>query len=239
MLAPDPVHPADERRQAVRPGQVPVPELVLLRIEVLLAPGRDRRVLAELERRPVDPVRRGEGGRQHEAQLERRMAAVLQELVQDVRRVRPHVRAEVLADRAAGQLREVVHQLVLRVAPREVRVRLAEAGLGQPVHHLGSGERLGQEQDVGMIGLDRADQPLPEREWLGVRVVDAQDPNALLDPEADHVGQALPQRRPVLGLEVERVDVLVFLGRVLGVLDTAVGALAEPCRVLAYPRMVG
>ena len=33
---------------------------------------------------------------------------------------------------------------------------------------------------------------------------------------------------PVLGSEVERVDVLVFLGRVFGVLDGAVGARSEP-----------
>src|SRR5262249_62070084 len=40
-------------------------------------------------------------------------------------------------------------------------------------------------------------------------------------------------------VEIERVDVLVLLRGVLGVLDGAVGPMAEPVRVLAHERMVG
>ncbi len=39
--------------------------------------------------------------------------------------------------------------------------------------------------------------------------------------------------------EVDGVDVLVLLGRVLGVLDGAVGPVVEPGRVLLHPRVVG
>ena len=39
-------------------------------------------------------------------------------------------------------------------------------------------------------------------------------------------------------IEVQRVDVLVFLGRVLGVRDPAVGPLGEPFRVLGHPGVV-
>ena len=46
---------------------------------------------------------------------------------------------------------------------------------------------------------------------------------------------AEPHLAPLRRLEVEGVDVLVLLRRVLGVLDAAVGALAEPLRVLASP----
>ncbi len=74
----------------------------------------------------------------------------------------------------------------------------------------------------GYSALISRDQPLPEVERLGVRVVDAEDPDALLGPEQDHARQLLPQRLPGIGLEVERVDVLVLLGRVLRVLDRAV-----------------
>src|SRR6202007_215492 len=44
---------------------------------------------------------------------------------------------------------------------------------------------------------------------------------------------------PVLGVEVDRVDVLVPLGRVLRVADGAVGAVPEPLRMLPHPGMVG
>ena len=91
----------------------------------------------------------------------------------------------------------------------------------------------------GVLGLDLGDQPLPERERLGVRVVDPEDPHALLDPEADDVRERLPELAPGLRLEVERVDVLVLLGRVLGVLDRAVGPVPEPLGVLGDPGVVG
>ena len=86
---------------------------------------------------------------------------------------------------------------------------------------------------VGVRAPDLAERPLPEAERLGVRIVDAEDRHAVRDPELDHRLQLVPERRPVVRLEVERVDVLVLLRRVLGVLDRAVGAVAEPRRVLA------
>ena len=82
-------------------------------------------------------------------------------------------------------------------------------------------------------------QPLPERERLGVRVVDAEGAHAVLAPEQRHLEQRVPQPAPVARREVERVDVLVALGRVLGVLDRAVGPVAEPLGVLAHPGVVG
>ena len=51
--------------------------------------------------------------------------------------------------------------------------------------------------------------------------------------------QLLPQRLPVPAVEVDRVDVLVLLGRVLRVLDGAVRAPVEPLRMLADVGVVG
>ena len=51
--------------------------------------------------------------------------------------------------------------------------------------------------------------------------------------------QLLPHARPVFALKIEGVDVLIFLGRVFGVLDRAVRPLAEPVLVLAHVGMVG
>ena len=138
-----------------------------------------------------------------------------------------------------GEVLEVLAQLPRRLAPREVGVRLVEADLGQPLHHPRAGERLGEEDRLGVLARI-------------VAITHSQKANALVcglstrkivtpgvDPEADDVGQAVPQALPVGALEVQRVDVLVLLRRVLGVLDRAVGAVGEPLRVLGDPRVVG
>ena len=100
-------------------------------------------MLHELEGRAVDAVARAERRRQHQPVHERWAAAVLEVFVEDVRRVRPQVGTEVLLHLRRGELGEVLGQLVLGVAPGEVRVRLIEPRLGQLLHHLGPGERLG------------------------------------------------------------------------------------------------
>ena len=80
------------------------------------------------------------------------------------------------------------------VAPGEVRVRLREAELRQVLHHLGRVNASDRKITSGYFALDLGDQPLPERERLGVRVVDAEDAHALLDPEQEDALQLLPQR---------------------------------------------
>src|SRR4030095_460973 len=95
-----------------------------------------------------------------------------------------------------------------------------------------------QEDGVGMRALDVGDAPLPEAKWLRVGVVDSKDLHAVGDPEEKHVPQRLPQRLPVAALEVERIDVLVLLGRVLRVLDRPVRPAPEPFGMLTNPWMV-
>jgi hypothetical protein len=160
-------------------------------------------------------------------------------LVQDVGRVGPGIGAEVVDAGRGRELGEVRLQLLFRVAPGEVGVALREAQLREPVHHLRPGEGFGQEDRVGVLALHFADDPLPEREGLGVRVVHAEDAHALPDPVVEHALEFGPEAAPVLALEVERVDVLVLLGRVLRVLHGAVGAPAEPVGVRLHVRVVG
>ena len=238
LLAADLVEAGEERRQAAWLLEVPLADLVLLGVEVLLGARSHRRVLAELERRPVDAPRRRQRRRQCGPAGEHRAAAGLQLLGEDVGRVRPGVGPEVV-DGARRQVLEVLAQLPRRLAPGEVGVRLVEADLGEALHHAGPGEGLGEEDRLGVLAADDADRPLPEGERLGVRVVDAERRDAAADPEPDHLGQLLPQTRPVLALEVERVDVLVLLRWVLGVLDRAVGPVSEPLGMLGDPRVVG
>src|SRR5687768_8828079 len=92
-------------------------------------------------------------------------------------------------------------------------------------------KRLREDDHVREIAVDARDQPLPEGERLRVRVIDAKDAHALLDPEAHYALELLPQRLPVLRVEIDRVNVFVALWRVLGVADRAVRPVAEPLRV--------
>ena len=130
-------------------------------------------------------------------------------------------------------------ELALVVAPGEVGVALAEAELGQRAHQLRAREGLGEE-DQARIALARlAQQPLPEGQGLGVGVVDAEDADPLLDPEEHHLQERRPERRATGPEEVEVDDVVVALGRVLGGLDGAVGAVLEPLRMLGHPGVIG
>ena len=134
---------------------------------------------------------------------------------------------------------QVVGQLLLGVAPGEVGVGLREADLGEPVHHLRPGERLGEEDHVRMARAHLGDHPFPERQRLGVRIVDAEDAHALARPEEHDVAQRGPQRRRAVAVEIDVDDVLIFLRRVLGVFDRAVRPPVEPVRMLLQPRMIG
>src|SRR5262249_22048752 len=134
---------------------------------------------------------------------------------------------------------EIPAELPGLVAPCEIGVGLVEPELGQPVHDLRPCERFREEDDVRVAPTDLPDQPLPEGERLGVWVVYPKDSYALVDPELDYALELLPERAPLLSIEVEGVDVLVLLGWVLGVLDGAVGPGAEPLRVLAHVGVVG
>ena len=237
ILAPDVVDDPHELTHAR--VALPVSQLVLLRIHVLLGAMFARTALQRFEGRAVDSVARAERGGQDQPGLERGPAAGLQVLGEDVGGVGPEVRPEEVANRRLGQFGEVLVQLVRGVAPREVRVRLAEPHLGEPVHDLRSRERLGKQDRLGVRTPQLGDQPLPEREGFGVRVVDPEHADPLLGPVEDDRQKLLPEPSPVLGLEVERVDVLVLLRRVFRVLDRAVGPVLEPLGMLARVGVIG
>src|SRR5581483_10549664 len=175
---------------------------------------------------------------EHEPRPKGRQPTALQVLVQDVGRVREEVRT-VVVRRLRGELHHVLLELGARVLPREVRVRLVEAELRERAHHRRPRERLGEKDDVRVVAAHLADQPLPERERLRVRVVDAEDAHTVPDPVQHDVPQRLPQPTPALAVPVDVDDVLIALRRVLGVLDRAVGPVLEPLRVLPQPRVVG
>src|SRR5919106_4743111 len=79
-----------------------------------------------------------------------------------------------------------------------------------------------------MVPFDLTDEPLPERKGFGMRIVHAKDMYPLFKPVQDHVFELLKQGLPSVGLEIEGIDVLVFLRRILGELNSPVGTPAEP-----------
>ena len=81
----------------------------------------------------------------------------------------------------------------LRVLPGEVGVRLGEAGLREQRHHRRACERLGEEDRLRVARAHLRDQPLPERQRLRVRVVDAEHASRPALAPAEHDGA---QRRP-------------------------------------------
>src|SRR3989454_11151789 len=86
--------------------------------------------------------------------------------------------------------------------------------------------------------LNGADEPGPELHGLRVWIVHAERAHAVADPELEDPPHLVPERSGILALEVQRVDVLVLLRRVLRVLDGAVGPVKEPLRVLADPGVI-
>ena len=139
----------------------------------------------------------------------------------------------------AGQFGKVCAQFVGRMAPREIGIRLAEPDLGQTIHNFGTGECFRQEDHFGVSLLDFAYQPFPEAVGLGVRVVDAENPHPLCNPEHNHAEQFLVESLPVVCFKVERDYVLINLGRVFGMLDRPVRPAPEPPGVFFDPGMIG
>ena len=71
-----------------------------------------------------------------------------------------------------------------------------------------------------------------------MRIIHAEDPYTALGPEEQDITQFVPEGLPAGIVVVERVDVLVFLGRILGVLDRAVRAVEEPFGMILHVGMV-
>src|SRR6201996_4794734 len=71
-----------------------------------------------------------------------------------------------------------------------------------------------------------------------MRIVHAEDAHTLLRPEDEDLLQRIPQPLPVAGLEVQWIDVLIFLRRILRILDRTIRALLEPLRVFLDPGMI-
>ena len=144
----------------------------------------------------------------------------------------------VVGGHVPAQLRQVFREFPLRDAPGEIRVRLLETDLTEGRHHLRFGEGLGQEDDLRVGLVHPLQQPVPELHGFGVGVVHPEDRHAAVDPQL-HDPQHLLVDALGIVVEVQGIDVLVLLGRVLRVGDGPVQAGGEPFGMFLHPRMVG
>jgi hypothetical protein len=153
--AADLVQPADLGLDIA--GSVPVPgaDLVFLGIDVLLPPSQCAG-LAKLEA-VVHPPEPRERACERRADQERRPSAGLEKEGIDVRRVDEEMRAEEIRHRLFGKLREIRGELIFGVAPCEIRVRLREPDLRQPVHHRRPRERFSKKDHVRVVRADILD----------------------------------------------------------------------------------
>src|SRR6516162_4245231 len=71
-----------------------------------------------------------------------------------------------------------------------------------------------------------------------MRIVHAEDAHALFDPETENAFQFLPEHLPLRSLEIQGVDVLILLWRVLRILNRAVRAGSEPLPMLVHVWMI-
>ena len=139
--------------------------------------------------------------------------------------------------RMAGNFLAEFGQLFLRSLPREVDVGLSEASLGQAVEAGWGSEGLREEDDLRIGFVNGFNQPFPEVARLGVGVIHAEDLDSTLDPKL-HYTQNLCVQALGIVVEIQRVDVLVLLRRILGVGNGAVRQDGEPLRVSLSPRVV-
>ena len=101
-----------------------------------------------------------------------------------------------------SELVQVGFDLVFRCAPREIRVGLVETDRAEGAHHRRTGESLSQEDDVRVRPLHIGDDLLPEAHGLRVRVVDAEDRDAMRDPDLQDLSDRGIDSRVVSSKEV-------------------------------------
>ena len=152
--------------------------------------------------------------------------------------VRPEVGTEEFAHLGLCQLRKILRQVALCVAPGEIGVRLRETEHGEPVHDVRTRKRFGEKNQIRIFLLEITNHPFPEVERFRVRIVDSKDVHALFDPEFEDTFQLIPERSPVGCVEFEGINVFVFLRRIFRVLNRSIRPPSEPFRMFFDVGMV-
>src|SRR5690606_11523526 len=144
--------------------------------------------------------------------------------------VRPEVGTEIVAKFRTYELVHVLSKLVARHTPGEVCIRLRKSDACERCHYLRTWKCFRQEDDVFVTAIYFRVTPVPQAYRLGVRVIDAKNLHPLFDPIEENRAKFLPQRFPIVRFKIERIDVLVFLRRILSILYGAIGTFTKPLR---------
>ena len=71
-----------------------------------------------------------------------------------------------------------------------------------------------------------------------MRIVDAKHAHAAVNPEFEHRIKLVPKAAPVGRFKIQRINILIFLGRILRILNRSVRPDHEPVRMFRDPRMI-
>src|SRR5215469_46696 len=162
VLFANAVQPGNDILEAVRRIQVAVLQFKFFGVQVLFLSRRQWGVLAQLKGGTVNPIARAKCCGQNKPDHERRAAADLKELRENIWSVRPKIGSKVLPHFGLRQFCEIVRELLFGVAPREIGARLGITELCEAIHYVGPGERFGKEQHVAMLLPDLGNDPFPE-----------------------------------------------------------------------------
>src|SRR5262245_25426085 len=127
ILTTDAIYVADKLPQTVRSFKIPLPDLILLRMQILFASRFTRNVLTEFESRAVNPITGSQRRRQDEPGHECRASSMLQLFRQDVRRIGPEVGSKKFVHLRLRQFREEFLELRLSITQRKIIVRLVKS----------------------------------------------------------------------------------------------------------------
>src|SRR5258708_33833996 len=72
-----------------------------------------------------------------------------------------------------------------------------------------------------------------------MRIINANDGDLMIGPKEDDPFHLIPQLSPIFVVEINRINVLIFFWRILGIFDRAVRTMEKPFGVVANVRVIG
>jgi hypothetical protein len=128
--------------------------------------------------------------------------------------------------------------LWLRVTPGEVSVALLEPDFCELLHHLRTRKCFREKDHFAINRSYFADEPFPEGNGLGMRVIDAKDFDTLIKPKQYDFPRCIPNSRECIAVEPNVDDVLIFFRRIFRKFDGPVLPSLEPLGMFFDPRVV-
>ena len=91
-----------------------------------------------------------------------------------------------------SQLFKIISDFLFVISPSKISVGLGEACFCERFHHFGTSKGFGQEDHFRMPALHFVDQPFPEKDGFGVRIVNAEAGYSVFCPEDQDTKELLP-----------------------------------------------